>query len=268
MYTGNNVGFAELIWEDFKNQIESKKTSKQKKELLPFSRFTKLIIKYILSNNDHISKRLQSYQHVIKVDATLGNLNFAKKGTTYPVFGKPIPVVMLSDEIMASADYSEYLAKSKGSKPVKASGRGKGLLSKEGVEIVVERVSIPKRRRSKTVVEEVAQPEEVADEVDSEETDDDEPVVRRRPTGVVTRSGVQPESEEENVDHSKKLKGEGSGVTIEVLDELTLKSSNEGAGVTPEVLDEPSDNSSSSSFESENAVEDISSDEADVTEKC
>ncbi|GKG53115.1 hypothetical protein Tco_0552383, partial [Tanacetum coccineum] len=56
-----------------------------------------------------------------------------------------------------------------------------------------------------------------------------------------------------------------SGVPIEVLDELTLKSSNEGAGVTPEVLDEPSDNSISSSFESENAVEDISSDEADVT---
>nr|GEY98486.1 hypothetical protein [Tanacetum cinerariifolium] len=36
---------------------------------------------------------------------------------------------------------------------------------------------------------------------------------------------------------------EGSGVTSEVLDELTLKSSNEGARVIPEVPDEPTDES-------------------------
>ncbi|GKD56690.1 hypothetical protein Tco_1290077 [Tanacetum coccineum] len=50
--TGNNLDYAKLIWEDFKFQTESRKTSKQKKELLPFSRFTKLIIKYILSQNN------------------------------------------------------------------------------------------------------------------------------------------------------------------------------------------------------------------------
>ncbi|GKD34867.1 hypothetical protein Tco_1250376, partial [Tanacetum coccineum] len=43
MVTGENVNFAELIWEDFKFQINSKKSSKQKKELLPFSKFTKII---------------------------------------------------------------------------------------------------------------------------------------------------------------------------------------------------------------------------------
>ncbi|GJT18791.1 hypothetical protein Tco_0877497 [Tanacetum coccineum] len=61
---------------------------------------------------------------------------------------------------------------------------------------------------------------------------------------------------------------EGSRVTLKVHDELTLKSLNEGASVIPEVLDEPSDYSSCSSFDSEFVVEDISSDEADVTEKA
>ncbi|GJZ57391.1 hypothetical protein Tco_0612885 [Tanacetum coccineum] len=61
---------------------------------------------------------------------------------------------------------------------------------------------------------------------------------------------------------------EGSEVTLEVPDELTLKILNEGAGVIPEVLDELSDYSSCSSFDSEFVVKVILSDEADVTEKA
>ncbi|GKB40099.1 hypothetical protein Tco_0885041 [Tanacetum coccineum] len=155
------------------------------------------------------------------------------------------------------------------------------------------------------MVEEVGQSEEVADEADSEETkeDDEEPLNKRKTTGLVIGGEGYRESDEEGVDYSKKLKGletlsevaqfklnmkkarkaskhdfflqprprgsgEGSGVTLEFPNELTLKSSNEGAGVTPEVPDESSDHSSSSSSDLEFAVEDISSDEADVTEKA
>ncbi|GJT74192.1 hypothetical protein Tco_1040917, partial [Tanacetum coccineum] len=78
------------------------------------------------------------------------------------------------------------------------------------VEIVVERVSIPKRRRLKTLTEEVGQSKEVVDdEVDSEETkeDDEEPLVGRRPTGVVTGGEARKESDEEGFNHTKKLKG-------------------------------------------------------------
>ncbi|GJU59085.1 hypothetical protein Tco_1236851 [Tanacetum coccineum] len=63
------------------------------------------------------------------------------------------------------------------------------------------------------------------------------------------------------------VSNKGSGVTLEFLDELTLKSSNKGAGVIPDVLDEPSDYYSSSSSNLEFTVEDISSNKADVTEK-
>ncbi|GJX52297.1 hypothetical protein Tco_0280666 [Tanacetum coccineum] len=167
MVTGSNINFADLMWEEFKYQIESRRVSKQKQERMPFSRFTTLIVKYILSQNNQVSKRPLFFQHDIKLDATLSNMKFANKGTTNAVFGMPIPALMLNDNIKAYAEYSEYLAKSKGSAPIKTTGRGKGLLRKEGVEIVVERVSIPKRRRSKTVIEEVAQSKEVAEDVDS-----------------------------------------------------------------------------------------------------
>nr|GEX91895.1 retrovirus-related Pol polyprotein from transposon TNT 1-94 [Tanacetum cinerariifolium] len=98
--TGENVEFAELVREDSKFQTSSRKP------------------------NNHISKRLQSYQHVIKIDATLGNLKFTNKGAKDLVFGMSIPTVMLNDDIKASADYSKYLVKSKGGK---SKGRGKGL---------------------------------------------------------------------------------------------------------------------------------------------
>ncbi|GKG62049.1 hypothetical protein Tco_0623766, partial [Tanacetum coccineum] len=52
--------------------------------------------------------------------------------------------LMLNDNIKASAEYLEYLGKSKGSVPIKATCKGKGLLSKQRVEIAVERVSILK----------------------------------------------------------------------------------------------------------------------------
>ncbi|GKE17956.1 hypothetical protein Tco_1425533 [Tanacetum coccineum] len=162
-----------------------------------------------------------------------------------------IPAIMLNDNIKASAEYSEYLAKSKVSAPVKATSRGKCLITKDGVEVAVERVSIPKRRRSKTVVKEVG------------------------PTGIVIGGEGHRESDEEEFDQLKKLKGLETlskaiqfKVTSEVTDELTLKSSNKGAGLILEVPDETSDYSNSSSFDSEFAVKDILSDEDEVTEKA
>ncbi|GJW67770.1 hypothetical protein Tco_0122194 [Tanacetum coccineum] len=62
--------------------------------------------------NDKIPKRPLSFQHVIKLDTTLGNLKFASKGIIDPVFGMPIAAVMLNDNIKASAEYLEYFKKS------------------------------------------------------------------------------------------------------------------------------------------------------------
>ncbi|GJY74060.1 reverse transcriptase domain-containing protein [Tanacetum coccineum] len=204
------------------------------------------------------SSKRSKYKCLYALEAKLEEkkLNFKrpenmKNGTKDPIFGMLIPAIMLNDNIKASAEYSEYLAKSKVSAPVKATSRGKCLITKDGVEVAVERVSIPKRRRSKTVVKEVG------------------------PTGIVIGGEGHRESDEEEFDQLKKLKGLETlskaiqfKVTSEVTDELTLKSSNKGAGVILEVPDEPSDYSNSSSFDSEFAVKDILSDEDEVTEKA
>ncbi|GJV90262.1 hypothetical protein Tco_1538075 [Tanacetum coccineum] len=266
---------------------------------MPYLRFTKLIVKYVMSKNDKIPKRPLSFQHVIKLDTTLGNLKFANKGTIHPVFGMAFPALMLNGDIKASAEYSEYLKKATGGS-TSVVKRGKGLL------IVVEQLRIPKRRRSKTVTEEVYKSEQMDDLGDFKETEEEEvvPLVQKRSIGVVIGEKAHQESkvEEERIDNSEKLKGletlyvaaqlkldikkalkaskddfyiqkrskgssEGSDITPEFHDELVYKSSNKGARVNLEVLDESDSNSSSSSSDSEVTVEDISSDEDEVTEK-
>ncbi|GKA70860.1 hypothetical protein Tco_0776999 [Tanacetum coccineum] len=204
MVINRNVDYADLIWEDFKFQIDSRQISTEKKELLPFPRFTKLIIKYILSHHNIVSKRLQSNKHGIKLDAVLKNLKFANKGEKDPIYGMEIPKDMLSDEIKASTDYLNYLAKSMGTQPAK--GRGKGLLTKKGVEVVVEKIEIiwvPKKKRTETVIEETRQSEEVANTVDSEETDEDEVRLNERQTSIIIGRGFHKKSEEGTLDHSK-----------------------------------------------------------------
>ncbi|GJX06067.1 hypothetical protein Tco_0193999 [Tanacetum coccineum] len=225
-----------------------------------------------MSKNDKFPKRTLSFQHVIKLDTTLGNLKFTNKGTIDPVFGMPIPAVMLNDDIKASTEYSEYLKKATGGSTPVVKG-GKGLLSKKGVKIAVEQLRIPKRRLSKTVTEEVDESEQMDDLCDSKETEEEEvlSLIKKRSIGVAivgyeesTKSG----KEDFYVQQRSKGLGEGFGITPEVPDELVHKSSNEGAGVNPEVPDESNSSSSNSSSDYEVVVEDISSDEDEVTKKA
>nr|GFC40643.1 hypothetical protein [Tanacetum cinerariifolium] len=144
-------------------------------------------------------------------------------------------------------------------KPIKSIGRGKGFLRKKGAKIAIERVSIPKMRRTKTVTKETSQSKKVAYEVDFEATDkeDEIPLKARK-------------ASKDDFILQQRLRGscEGSGVTLEDPDELTHKSSNEGSGVTSAVPGEPRDSDNSSSSASEDEIEDISSNEADDTKKA
>ncbi|GJY44992.1 hypothetical protein Tco_0433205 [Tanacetum coccineum] len=138
MVTSANVDYAKLIWEDFKFQMDFKKISAKKEKLLPFPRFTKFIIKHILSHHTTLSKRPQSEKHGIKLDAVLRNLEFINKGEKDSIYGMAILEEMISDTIKVVADYLNFMAKSLGTKSGK--GRGKGLLTKKGVEIDVQNV--------------------------------------------------------------------------------------------------------------------------------
>nr|GEU46528.1 hypothetical protein [Tanacetum cinerariifolium] len=179
MVISENVDFAQLILEDFKFQIKSRKLAKE---------------------------------GVI----TISQIHKAHHQT-----------------IKASKDYLNYLAKSIRAQRVKVKGKGKGLLTKKGVKVVVETVRIPKKRRSKTVIEETGQSKEVVDSVDSKETGDDEEepqLTRRRQTDVVIS----------RVQGSKASK-------YDFILKQHPKGPCEGSGLAPKVPDGPRGSSSSSS---------------------
>ncbi|GJZ64210.1 hypothetical protein Tco_0620631 [Tanacetum coccineum] len=239
MVTNTNVDYADLIWEDFKFQIDSRKISAKKKDLLPFPRFIKLIIKHILSHHNNVSKRLQSNKHGIKLDAVLRNLKFTNKGAKDPIYGMEIPIEMMSEEIKASTDYLNYLAKSMGTQPVK--GRGKGLFTKKGVKVVVEKtetVRVPRKKRTDIVIKETGQFEEAVDIVDSEETDDEEDM--------------------------KKARGASKN---DFILQQHPKGPGEGSGMIPEAPDGPSGSSGSSSLESKDEEGFVSTDDKATQEK-
>nr|GEX28329.1 uncharacterized mitochondrial protein AtMg00820-like [Tanacetum cinerariifolium] len=178
--------------------------------------------------------RLQSDKHGIKLDAVLGNLKFVNKGENEPIYGIAIPQEMMSDEIKASVDYQNYLAKSIGTKSAK--GRGKWLLTKKGVEVVMEKIEtvrVPKKKRAKTVIKETGLSEEVDDAVDLEETDEDEVCPNERKFSLVIRRDTDTQASKDNLFLKKHSKGPG-----------------EGSGVILEVPDRPSDNSESSRLKS------------------
>ncbi|GKA50146.1 hypothetical protein Tco_0743219 [Tanacetum coccineum] len=102
----NQLGCSKTIRTISALRVNDMRVSRQKQELIPFSRFTNLIIKYILSKYDQISKRPLSFHHVIKLDSTLGNLKFVNKGSKEPIFKMDIPIVMLNDDIKASTEHS------------------------------------------------------------------------------------------------------------------------------------------------------------------
>nr|GEX80332.1 hypothetical protein [Tanacetum cinerariifolium] len=134
MFNNKNVDYANLIWEDFKYQIDCRVSNAKKKELLPYSRFTKIIINHILSKHNNLSKRPESWTHTIEYDSVLGNLKFVRKGEGHPKYGTSIPDVMMSDTIRNSAHYMKYLANSTGTEssvPTVGKRQGKGSMSKK-----------------------------------------------------------------------------------------------------------------------------------------
>nr|GEW42042.1 hypothetical protein [Tanacetum cinerariifolium] len=79
MYYKKNVDFAELIWEDFSYQIDKRQLKKGRREIMPYNRFTKIIINNFLSLHKSIPKGLPSGLNTIKDDGVLSRM---KLGTT------------------------------------------------------------------------------------------------------------------------------------------------------------------------------------------
>ncbi|GJV19576.1 hypothetical protein Tco_1368596 [Tanacetum coccineum] len=118
--TSTNVDYAELMWEEFVQAMQTfltdkanlgsptKKGRKDKPHVIPYCRFTKLIICH-LGRIHNIHQRSASPFHLAEEDLRLGNLKFVSKGKIDEVFGMPIPNELISNNIRNASYYNAYL---------------------------------------------------------------------------------------------------------------------------------------------------------------
>nr|GEU66623.1 Gag-Pol polyprotein [Tanacetum cinerariifolium] len=111
--TRTNVDHAKLLWEEFIQGIQtffSHKDNKKKTTplIIPYYRFTKLII-YYLGSKHNIHQRPESAIHVTGDDFLLSNLKFVPKGKRDEVFGMDIPTHLITEAIRNSPYYQQYM---------------------------------------------------------------------------------------------------------------------------------------------------------------
>nr|GEW81264.1 putative ribonuclease H-like domain-containing protein [Tanacetum cinerariifolium] len=118
--TSTNVNYAELLWEEFVQAIQTfltdkenlgspiKKGRKHKPYVIPYCRFTKIIICH-LGRIYNIHQRSASLFHLAEEDFRLGNLKFVPKGEIDEVFRIPIPDELISNNIKNAPYYNAYL---------------------------------------------------------------------------------------------------------------------------------------------------------------
>ncbi|GKE83713.1 hypothetical protein Tco_1557455, partial [Tanacetum coccineum] len=118
--TSINVDFAELMWEEFVQAIQTfltdkanlgsptKKGRKDKPHVILFCQFTKLIICH-LGRIHNIHQRSTSPFHLVEEDLRLGNLKFVPKCEKDKVFGMPIPNELISNNFRNAPYYNTYL---------------------------------------------------------------------------------------------------------------------------------------------------------------
>ncbi|GJZ23406.1 hypothetical protein Tco_0560865 [Tanacetum coccineum] len=115
-----NVDYAELMWKEFLQAIQifltdkanlsiaPPKGKKTKPYVIPYCRFTKLIICH-LGRTHNIHQRFASPFHLAEEDHRLGNLKFIPKGEEDGVFRMQIPKELITNIIRNTPYYNAYL---------------------------------------------------------------------------------------------------------------------------------------------------------------
>nr|GEU64827.1 hypothetical protein [Tanacetum cinerariifolium] len=183
----------------------------RRREIMPYPRFTKIIINHFLSVNPYIPKGPSSNFHTIKDDGVISRLKFVRISEDFQEYGRAILDTMLTEDVKQTKAYKTFIKYFTGLIPLKKS-RGKALQDKKSAVA-------PKPASVK-----------VSDESDPE------PAKRqsgsKRTRGVVIQDTLNV-PKKKSVDQSQKLKG----IIPEVLDESTVivTTSSEGIGITPRV---------------------------------
>ncbi|GJU77379.1 retrovirus-related pol polyprotein from transposon TNT 1-94 [Tanacetum coccineum] len=104
-----NLDFTSLIWDEFEWQTVKRSSRPSKMSKLLYTRFTKLIIDYILSHNKSIAHRSDSKLHSSQDDQPITKLLSTTNGDYK--FGMEVPDAMINDAIKKKAGYKYYMAK-------------------------------------------------------------------------------------------------------------------------------------------------------------
>ncbi|GJX84216.1 hypothetical protein Tco_0334990 [Tanacetum coccineum] len=78
MFCEENVNYPELIWEDFAFQINNKELKNGRREIMPYPRFTEIIINHFLSKHQSLAKLKNLHTHTIKDDGVVNRLKFVR----------------------------------------------------------------------------------------------------------------------------------------------------------------------------------------------
>nr|GEW09289.1 histone deacetylase 14 [Tanacetum cinerariifolium] len=166
-----NLDFAELLWEEFIQAIQSfisnrkkqpvKDNKKEPKTLFnPYSRFTKLTI-YHLRSKHNFHPMTGSPLHIPDEDNVLGNLKFVTKGVKYEVFGMSIPDALITKNIRNAPYYSEYLeivAKHERRVAAKKTGQGEPAVLEPSAPKAAKVTKPKATKQSRQTVPKVAKP--------------------------------------------------------------------------------------------------------------
>ncbi|GKA29540.1 hypothetical protein Tco_0715785 [Tanacetum coccineum] len=112
--TGKTSGkFTQGIQTFFSHKASHKASLRDPKKkavpfLIPYGRFTKMII-YYLGSPSNVHRRPESPRHLPGDDFLLGNLKFIRKGKTDEVFRMAIPKPLITEAIQQSSYYLKYL---------------------------------------------------------------------------------------------------------------------------------------------------------------
>ncbi|GJW61673.1 hypothetical protein Tco_0111008 [Tanacetum coccineum] len=150
IYHKANVDYAALIWEDLQYQIDNRKSKVRRCEIMPYPRFTKVIIHHFMSQHKSISKRQGLPYHTVDKDGVLDRLKFIIKGENHQVYGKSIPNTLITDEIQNSEAYKTFIGLSAGLIPLKI-GKGIGVQGSNATVTPKKATEASKKKNAKKI---------------------------------------------------------------------------------------------------------------------
>ncbi|GJV26409.1 hypothetical protein Tco_1379104 [Tanacetum coccineum] len=151
-----NLDFASLIWDEFEWQTVERSSRPSKMSKLLYTRFTNLIIDYLLSLNKSIPRRLDSKLHSSQDDHPITKLLNTTNGDYR--FGMEVPDAMINDAIKKKAGYKYDMAKK---------------VEIANVPKKLKKDVVPRKTRSLTIVAEAIVEESANETDDADESDMD-----------------------------------------------------------------------------------------------